>query len=87
MRYTLDLTGAKMPPAIRKVLPDLIPVRDGRHQRDFDVIEEELPPAVVRRMRAHIKRNSIGFNDDMPVGFDALTAFCSGARLTDPKPE
>lgn len=67
-RYTLDLTGAKFPewwPGWAKILP----MTDGLHMQELDVLESEIHPARLGEFRRLLaEHNADDFRRDLPVG-------------------
>ena len=72
-RYVLDLTNAKLPNWFPEWCPRVMPLRKGQYFKDFDVIEEEMPPGWKGKMWMHYRRVGRGFQTDrmvFPIGVD-----------------
>lgn len=72
-RYMLDLTGAKLPDWWPEWSQKVIPLRKGRYWKEFDVIEDEMPPGWKGKMWLHYKRVGRARPSDSmvyPIGVD-----------------
>jgi hypothetical protein len=87
-RYILDVSKANLE-FLKDGDPLSIPCRDGENYCDLDVIEEDLPPDFVERMRdccllqmaPGVARDHWEEMESMPVGFDTRSAYMAGAVL------
>ena len=78
----LDLRQAILSKKFPDFCPKYIPIQRGNYCKDFDVIEEEMPPGWKGRYVMHWKRLGLWNNKRMvfPVGFN-VEELPSGARI------
>jgi len=79
----LDISNCALDPRLKSALGGIthIPITPGRHEKDYDVIEEELSKDVVIVLRAILQRGS---RDDRPIGTDTRF-FPEGAEIKTAK--
>lgn len=73
----LDLSNARIPAWFPEGTPALIPIVEGEHECDYDVMESLMPPGWVDAMHAKAK---VSTSKTMPIGFNK-TGLPLGAKI------
>lgn len=82
----LDLTDAAwLPGWAEKIGRRVFPVEEGKHEKEYDLREDLLPPEEVRLIRemtgrAHLLLHGVAADESLPVGFGRQT-LPAGAKL------
>lgn len=91
MRYILDISKAKKPSFWAEGDPVLLPCEDGKNHTTYDLIEKELPPKFVEKMRAFLFQIKMpngnlyhyASSKRLPVGIDAEEIVKNGGVLRE----
>lgn len=85
-RYVLDLSNVKfddLPERFRNG-PMRIPMVEGQHESDYDVVMDELPPEVAEEWKKYSIAKKPAMRKDWPLGVDnSHLDRCPGAVIFD----
>lgn len=76
MSHYLDINNVKeLPDFLPENTPNLIPIQKGKWHKDWDVIEEQMPPGWKVRFKLLCKKLGVQQQANLinPVGFDSFT--------------